>query len=191
MKTLQRSTTIHEKRNASANAWRTRAGAAALSMSMTACGSRVPPSPTHAAATPASTASAAESTPPSDTQPYGYEFAPVSPESIKTDPPAASLPTGPGGRLFPEAISGVVRTHFDEITQCYEAARKKNARLAGIVQVKSSFGRDGIPMTVADQGSTLPDKGVVDCVLRVFRALRYPTSRGGTVTFVYPIKLGS
>jgi hypothetical protein len=149
---------------------------------MTACGGDAP----RPTASPAATA------PPSDTRPYGYEFAPETPETIKSKPfPSPSLPTGPGGRLFPEAISGVVRNHIDEITRCYDAAQKKDAKLVGILQVKSSFGRDGVPMEVVSEGSTLPDKDVVDCVVRAFRALRFPTSRGGPVTFVYPIKLGS
>jgi hypothetical protein len=150
-----------------------------------ACGGSAPaPSSPSPPSTP--------STAPTDTTPYGYVFEPVSPEMVRKEPPPpASLPTGPGGRLFSEAIGAVVRTHFDQIERCYDAGKRKNAKLAGVITVQSKFGRDGVPTEVTDEGSTLPDKETVDCVIGVFKALRYPVSRGGPVTFVYPIRLGS
>jgi hypothetical protein len=100
-----------------------------------------------------------------------------------------SLPLGPGGRLYPEAISGIVRVHFGALLACYYAGLKKDPKLTGLVSVKYSFGEDGVPQQVADEGSSLPDKDVVACVLERFRNLRYPESKGGTVTVLYPIRL--
>jgi hypothetical protein len=139
----------------------------------------------------AASAKADAPTTPEDTRPYGYEFAPESIGTIKKTPAASSLPTGPGGRLFPEAVSGAVRNQIDLVANCYAAGQKRNAKLAGTVTVRWSFGRDGVPRDVSDERSTLPDKDVVACVVGVFRSIRYPTSRGGQVTVVFPIELGS
>jgi hypothetical protein len=158
-------------------------------VSTAACGARAPrPTPAVPSAGHAKSDSAAE---PEDTRPYGYVFAPESMDSIQKTPAASPLPTGPGGRLFPEAISGAVRNRIDDVASCYAAGQKKSPKLAGTVTVKASFGRDGVAREVGDDGSTLPDKEVAECVVAVFRSLRYPMSRGGPVTFVFSIKLGS
>jgi hypothetical protein len=166
--------------------------AAAALVSLAGCGGRAVPPPIPATSS-VSAASAKADAPraPEDTRPYGYEFAPESIETIKKTPAAASLPTAPGGRLFPEAISGAVRNQIDLVDSCFAAGQKRNAKLAGTVTVRWSFGRDGVARDVSDERSTLPDKEVVACVVGVFRSIRFPTSRGGQVTVVFPIELGS
>jgi hypothetical protein len=129
------------------------------------------------------------STPASASRPYGYEFAPDSVAIVAAEPAGAdALPTGPGGRLFPTAIQNLVRAHFGEIAACYDEGRKRNPSLKGKVTVKYVIGEDGLTKEAADQGSTLPDKAVVDCVVGKFRACKYQESHGGQVTVVYPIE---
>jgi hypothetical protein len=123
---------------------------------------------------------------------YGYEFASVAAEKVPAAPAPATLqPTGPEGRLIPEAIEGVVRGNVGAILSCYAAGQRKNAKLAGQVTVKYAIGEDGSTKEAVDEGSTLPDRDVVACVVGVFRKLHYPASRGGNIAVVYPIQLGS
>ena len=121
---------------------------------------------------------------------YGYEFAPQKANSASTAAFAAT-PTGPEGRLVPEAIEAVVLGNLSAISSCYQVAPRKNGPIAGQVTVRFVIGEDGSTRSAADEGSTLPDRSVVECVVGVFRKLRYPASRDGNVTVVYPIELGS
>jgi hypothetical protein len=122
---------------------------------------------------------------------YGYEFAANRAESDGAPAPSPAPPIGPEGRLIPEAIEGVVRVNFGDIVSCYEAGQRKNAKLAGQVTVKYAIGEDGSTKEATDERSTLPDRDVVDCVVRAFRQFRYPASRGGNIAVVYPIQFGS
>ncbi len=70
--------------------------------------------------------------------------------SASAAPVPTSLPLGPGGRLYPEAISGIVRIHFGALLACYYAGLKKDPKLAGTVTVQYLFGEDGVPKEVAD-----------------------------------------
>jgi hypothetical protein len=123
---------------------------------------------------------------------YGYEFAPVTPEKVAAAPASATSPaTGPEGRLVPEAIEGVVQRNFSALLGCYDAGRGISGKLAGQVTVKYVIGEDGSTKEATDEGSTMPDRDVADCVVGVFRKLEYPASRGGNIAVVYPIQLGS
>lgn len=122
---------------------------------------------------------------------YGYEFAPDRPEQIREESPATALTTNPEGRLVPEAIENVVRANSAAIASCYDVAQRRNAKLTGNVTIKYVIGEDGDTKGAADEGSTLPDREVVDCVIGVFRQIRYPVSQGGNIAVIYPIQLGS
>ena len=49
------------------------------------------------------------------------------------------------------------------------------------------IGLDGRVTSVKDQGSNIPDPGVVDCCVDGFKTLRFDPPEGGIVTVVYPI----
>jgi len=138
--------------------------------------------------------SAKPSAPPPDPAPrgYGYEFAVDTAEQVAASPGGKTdtLPTGPGGRLFPESIQTVVRGHFGSVLSCYEDGRKRDPNLKGKVIVKFVIAEDGNTKEAADAGSTLPDKDVVSCVVGKFRERKYRESHGGNVTVVYPIQFG-
>ena len=65
----------------------------------------------------------------------------------------------------------------------------RNGNLRGNVRVAFLIQADG---TVADiqnnEGSTLPDAAVVECVSHGFGQLVFPAPQGGVVTVVYPIQ---
>jgi hypothetical protein len=125
---------------------------------------------------------------------YGYEFAVDTVEKVTAA--AAPLgrdrrPLGPHGRLPPEAIEVVVRGHFGATLSCYDIGRRKNPSLAGVVRIKFVIGEDGFTKQATDEGSTLPDKEVIDCIVADFKKRHFPESHGGDVTVIYPIQLGS
>ena len=124
-----------------------------------------------------------------DPKGYGYEFAADTKEQVTAAPPRDDSPrTNPDGRMAPERIQSQVRGRFGGLLTCYEAGRKRDPKLTGIVTVKYVIGEDGVPKDVADENSTLPDKDVVGCVLGEFRQLRFDESHRGSVNVIYPIK---
>jgi beta-lactamase regulating signal transducer with metallopeptidase domain len=132
-------------------------------------------------------ASSAPAAPAGDTG-YGYQFEFDPAKGAPPAPPAPSLATtNADGRIPPETIQAAVRSHFTDLQRCYEAGLQKNAKLAGTVSVKYVFGEDGVTKDASDEGSTIPDKDVVSCVVGEFRKIAYPVGRGGDVTVVYPV----
>jgi hypothetical protein len=120
---------------------------------------------------------------------YGYEFGIDSAKAAAGAPASATTPTmNADGRVAPEAIQSAVRARFAAITACYNAGRAKDAKLAGTVNVKLVIGEDGVTREASDNGSTLPDKDVVACIVGDLRAVTYPKGPG-VITVVYPIEL--
>ncbi len=122
-----------------------------------------------------------------DAEGYGYEFEADSAKAAAA-PGASPSPTPDlHGRLPPETIQATVRASFGALKVCYEAGLARNAKLTGTVAVKYVIAEDGSTIDAADEKSTLPDKGVVDCIVGELRKLTYPKPQGGRVTVVYPI----
>jgi hypothetical protein len=121
---------------------------------------------------------------------YGYAFEPESAASAAASPVPASLPLGPGGRLYPEAIGGVIRIHFGAFLTCYGAGLAREPGLTGTLFVEIAFGEDGVPTRVTSEpASSLHDEPVIDCILDKFQKLRFPTSHGGPIKALYPVVL--
>jgi beta-lactamase regulating signal transducer with metallopeptidase domain len=118
---------------------------------------------------------------------YGYEFDKDTPAEAASSAPK-NLPTRPDGRIPPETVQTAVRSHFTAMKACYEAGLAKDPKLAGRVVAKYEFDENGATTKVEDEGSTMPDKAVVACVLDEFRHITYPAAPGGVVTVVYPIE---
>ena len=91
------------------------------------------------------------------------------------------------GRLPPEAIQRIVRQNFGRFRGCYENGLGHDPSLAGTVRARFVIARDGSVANVADGGSSLPNPGVVSCVMRAFSGLSFPQPEGGIVTVTYPI----
>jgi tetratricopeptide (TPR) repeat protein len=97
--------------------------------------------------------------------------------------------TSVNGRLPPEVIQRIVRQNFGRFRLCYENGLRNNPNLQGRVAVKFVIDHTGAVSTSADGGSSLPDQGVVGCIVRGFGNLSFPEPEGGAVTVVYPIEL--
>ena len=93
------------------------------------------------------------------------------------------------GRLPPELIQSIVRTHYDAFRHCYEAGLGRNPRLTGRIAVRFVIARDGHVSRSSIAGNTLTDCRVAACVRDAFRSLSFPPPEGGVVTVVYPIML--
>lgn len=112
--------------------------------------------------------------------------APPSDLVLSTKPPGTSTTSG---RLAPEIIQRIVRSHFGKFKRCYEDALRTTPDLAGTVRVKFVIGVDGHVSSALDSGaSTLPDPTVIACVAREFATAVFPNPEGGgVVTVEYPI----
>jgi hypothetical protein len=91
------------------------------------------------------------------------------------------------GRLPPEVISRIVRANMGRFRTCYENGLRTNPNLQGKVTTKFVIDRSGAVSSAADGGSDLPDRQVVQCVVRGFGNLSFPQPEGGVVTVSYPI----
>jgi hypothetical protein len=102
-------------------------------------------------------------------------------------PQMRELASTVNGRLGPEIIQRIVRQNFGRFRYCYENGMRKSPNLQGRVTVKFIIGRSGAVAMAADGGSDLPDREVVQCVVRGFANLSFPEPEGGMVTVAYPI----
>lgn len=105
------------------------------------------------------------------------------------------------GRLPPAVVQATVRAAAGQMRACYLAGLARNPELRGKVVVRFVIGRDGKTGPVllvtkeAESSANSPklvtdmaDSKVSDCVLGVYRGLRFPLPEGGIVTVVYPIE---
>ena len=91
------------------------------------------------------------------------------------------------GHVRPEVIQRVVRQNFGRFRFCYEAGLRANPSLEGRVVVRFLIDRTGAVGLAGEAGSDLADTKVVQCVVRAFADLSFPSPEGGMVTVVYPI----
>lgn len=109
---------------------------------------------------------------------------------------SSSDPTGPipgardlpEPRLAPEIIQRIVRGNYELLRNCYEGGLQVDPTLEGKVTVRFVIGEDGTITSLQETGErTLHDDEAVQCMLGVYRAMKFPPPLGGTVTVVYPI----
>ena len=91
------------------------------------------------------------------------------------------------GKLPPEVIQRIVRQNYGRFRLCYENGLRANAKLGGTVTVKLVIDPTGAVKSANDGGSSLPDAGVVACVVKGFSNLSFPSPASGMVTVTYPI----
>jgi hypothetical protein len=96
-------------------------------------------------------------------------------------------PLTANGHLPAEVIQRVVRQNFGRFRACYETGMRQNPSLQGRVAVKFVIGRDGSVNVAQDAGSDLPDQNVVNCVVRSYQSLSFPSPDNGIVTVTYPL----
>jgi hypothetical protein len=106
-------------------------------------------------------------------------------------PPARHAPlTVVSGRLHPSVIQRIVRQNYASFRECYEAGLGRDPKLSGRVSARFVIDRGGLvsAVSIAKEGTTIPDEAVVNCVAEAFRHLTFPKPDGGIVTVVYPIQ---
>ncbi|MBW2453110.1 MAG: AgmX/PglI C-terminal domain-containing protein [Deltaproteobacteria bacterium] len=103
--------------------------------------------------------------------------------------------------LTADLIRDVVRPQYQDIAVCYQEGLSRDPKLAGTVEVALTIAGDGsvidahqkeIPKAQRKQPARhadhpITDATVVDCVVAKFKAIRFPASRRGMMTTVYPI----
>jgi outer membrane biosynthesis protein TonB len=170
-----------------------------------ACASEPPP-PAQAAPTPqpppASTAAWGQpaqrgevsETPAVNLAPGGATQAPRSAAPTQTASPATPAPAPGEGTAEREqtvatraAVVKSVAEHHPAMRACYDTAARTNGSLAGRVAVEFTVAPSGDVVTLANHGSTLPDKNVVGCVMEIFSKMKFKPFEGKAVTIVYPI----
>ena len=96
------------------------------------------------------------------------------------------------GKLPPEVIRRVVRQHLHRIRLCYTQGLAKNPALAGKVAVRFVIAGNGSVSSATDGGSTMPDKTVTACALKVFQSMTFPApADNATVIVNYPLVFAS
>ncbi|MCL2450162.1 MAG: AgmX/PglI C-terminal domain-containing protein, partial [Polyangiaceae bacterium] len=94
------------------------------------------------------------------------------------------------GQTPHEVIEHIVRQNFGRFRLCYENGMRNNPNLGGHVVIAFVIDATGqVTRAWADRSSNLPDTNVVQCIVRGFGTLAFPTS-GDTVTVVYPLAFG-
>jgi TonB family protein len=101
----------------------------------------------------------------------------------------ADTPTelGTTGRLPPDTVQAILRSHYGIFRKCYEAGLARNPKLKGRVTVRFVIDRDGRVSLSDLVKSTLGDEATTSCVVDGYRRLRFPKPDGGVVTVVYPV----
>jgi hypothetical protein len=93
-----------------------------------------------------------------------------------------------GGKLPAEVIQRIVRQNFGRFRLCYENGLRNNPGLTGRVAVRFVIDRNGsVSVSAADKSSDMPDQAVIQCVVRGFQNLSFPSPEGGMVSVVYPL----
>lgn len=91
----------------------------------------------------------------------------------------ASPPVVPA-RVHP-LVQSQVLDHYPKFRKCYEKGLRHNPTLGGRVTVRMKVDSDGEVDEAFDYGSSLPDRKVVRCVVKVFKGLDFRDSVGRIV----------
>jgi hypothetical protein len=83
--------------------------------------------------------------------------------------------------VTPAAWNASLQQLMPELSEC----RRRGKITSGRVEVEVSVAADGAPLKVLAFGGV--PTPVRECVATVFRGGRYPTSRRGAYTYVYPL----
>lgn len=86
------------------------------------------------------------------------------------------------GTLDREAIAPAVAALSDDFRRCYAAGLERGAKLGGRIGLRMYVDPAGLPYTVENGGSDLPDADVVTCVLVRAFDLRFPAGHASAVS---------
>ncbi len=164
---------------------------AALCGLLAACGNQ-PPAPVIAPAPmpePSASARAAVTAAPAPIA--TIEFGRLSSGNGQARPLLREVSLVVAGALPKEVVSRIVRQNFGRYRLCYENGSRLDATLAGHVTVSFTIDKKGEVVNARDASSTLPDAGVVSCVVRNFGYLSFPVpDNGKPVTVLWELEMG-
>lgn len=88
----------------------------------------------------------------------------------------------------PEVVQRPIRERFACLRGCYQEGLARKPDLHGRVVVGFTIeAASGKVKSVSDQGSTLPDRAVIACVLEEMKLVRFPAPGAKDVHIVYPL----
>ncbi len=98
----------------------------------------------------------------------------------------AKSPRGPAG-VSKQEVGRIIREHWTEVRDCYEAERFKAPGLSGKVAVAMVIDQAGGVMSAKVSETTLNNPGVESCIVARVRSWRFPPPGNGKPIFVtYP-----
>lgn len=94
---------------------------------------------------------------------------------------AAPIAVPPAPARAHPLVQSEVLDHYPKFRKCYEKGLRHNPGLGGRVTVRMNVDDDGEVDEAFDYGSSLPDRKVVRCVVKVFKGLDFRDSVGRIV----------
>lgn len=88
------------------------------------------------------------------------------------------------GVIAPEVVGRIVRAAAGRLIGCYHRALALNPNLTGRVGVRMQVSAAGRVEVAVNNGSDIPDSGMVECVVKVMSTLSFPTSGEGHTVIV-------
>ncbi|APR85314.1 Hypothetical protein A7982_10663 [Minicystis rosea] len=113
-------------------------------------------------------------------------------EFMAPSPPRGRVSAGAitiHGRVSPDVVKSILRRSHGRMRACYNAGLWQNPNLMGQVAVRFVIGRDGAVSNVGNAGTSLPDAGVVQCIVRALHGLSFPPPDAGIATIIHSMTL--
>lgn len=89
--------------------------------------------------------------------------------------------------LRKEEVIAVIRNHMGEVKHCHDFAILYHPNLEGRVVIDFTIGPSGMPSSVKEQSSTLPEKKLAPCLVSKIATWKFPRPRQGVpVQVSYP-----
>ncbi len=93
------------------------------------------------------------------------------------------------GNLDKEIIRRVIRSHIQEVKDCYEQELTKEPSLFGQIMVQFTIAASGQVIASDLQSSTMDNARVESCTVHAVRGWQFPKPLGGIVIVSYPFVL--
>jgi hypothetical protein len=179
----------------------------ALALLPAACGGGTPAPKDENEATGDKGSSSDESAPAASASPAASSAAPAAPADSSTNsdlngPPPAATTTASGDikatnsddpwlashQMSPKDVMKVMRANNGKVQACWKAALKNDPSTSGEVKIKFVITNDGAVRAWKDDGSSMSDADVTNCVGDVLNKLKFPKQKSpGDAWGVYSI----
>jgi hypothetical protein len=152
---------------------------------MFACGGATP-APSESAAhseskatDPAASATPAEAASATDTSAASPSSAPSPAASTATDPASATGddPWMASHQMTPKDVLRAVRPAQGRAQACFRAGVKRDPSASGAVKIRFVITNDGAVRVWRDDGSSMSEGGVIQCVGELIKSLKFPKQK--------------